>query len=1031
MGSYSNNRVIIWSAIVLVLLWFVKSHRLSVIISLIVGAVTTIVSAFYYLIKLRQSKPQLVKRSRNRFNFTYPDNWKSEIIQLQSDNFKLKQAIFPESFLISEVLQELIDLILGEFITPWYSQLTDSSLFTDDIALEIKDVIKNLQTRLVGVDFAQLLVCNILPVVQDHYTSFLQAEEIVKNQGKFTKFDSNEYHLAIVSQYKRGKLHSGVTTNTVTSNEDLNPKEKAYLRKKVKSMLPFVLSDNERDNEIAVGFVTEILACTVLCNVFNLLTESDFYNLMIVKLIGDNLRRRDQVKQLRAALEIHTQSKTKNHDTGSPPKPPLSQTTSDLSLQHQLKEKINKTKQQREHDQSLKLNDILFDKNNLRIFREFMEHEGKAKVLAFWEEVELIKAPLEGVGSEDDPLALSLEFGNSDDVYQIYVKFIATGDIPTSDIPLFIKLANSTDPSESTMKIYHECRIALFKLQNEVFEQMDSDCLPSFKESELYYDLVNQTKPSEVNPEVIHAVESAFTQIMNKPENLESQFGENDDNYDQILSTIQLKKELFGDVSTYGSEDNLSNRNSKLFDDDLSDDYVSDTDSDSLHSDRPNLSNSDLEVQFAAPGNLNLAEEIPKLTEEVENLQRQISVLDPLIKKAELTNNISELKVLQKLKTGMVRDINFKELQKQQYIVQENDNSLYGKSRVCIQSYISDSEKNGKEFTLYIIEMQKFSSEDPNEIKAGWVVARRFSQFYRLHEYLKSRYAKVGFLKFPKKSILVLKFQQKQVVEIRQIQLEEYLQELIKIQEVCSDKAFRSFLSSENFNLKKNQRFEEPARNDNNNSYQALFGNKWYRGISDLVVTTKDPHDVSEGPSGIDSGIMENIKDMEKELKQFDEESTQTAKTPFVKPLCNLLITVFKLHNSKNWLRGRALVVILQQILGTTVEKKVYDMVEVQLKAEENVLDLIVLLKGILFPNGKFKDPPVLRSLYQQSSTRQEAKMLLEFFIFETCSRIFGSHNSIFASNKVFKMIQNEYLNRHLVFEIFDEIMSQVFPEIE
>ena len=104
---------------------------------------------------------------------------------------------------------------------------------------------------------------------------------------------------------------------------------------------------------------------------------------------------------------------------------------------------------------------------------------------------------------------------------------------------------------------------------------------------------------------------------------------------------------------------------------------------------------------------------------------------------------------------------------------------------------------------MYIIEVQKFSNENPNIVKAGWVVARRFSQFYGLHEYLKLKYHRVSYLKFPKKSILVLKFQQKQVAEIRMKQLEDYLQELIKIQEVCSDRAFRSFLSSENFNLKR------------------------------------------------------------------------------------------------------------------------------------------------------------------------------------------------------------------------------------
>ena len=122
--------------------------------------------------------------------------------------------------------------------------------------------------------------------------------------------------------------------------------------------------------------------------------------------------------------------------------------------------------------------------------------------------------------------------------------------------------------------------------------------------------------------------------------------------------------------------------------------------------------------------------------------------------------------------------------------------------------------------------------------------------------------------------------------------------------------------------------------------------------------------------------------------------------------------------------------VILQQMLGTTVEKR-FMMLLGRLKSEENVLDLIMMLTNILFPNGKFKDPPVIRSLYQQSNTRQEAKVLLEIFIFETCSTIFGRHNSIFASTEIFLMIQNEYLNRNLVFEIFDEILEHMFVEMK
>ena len=126
-------------------------------------------------------------------------------------------------------------------------------------------------------------------------------------------------------------------------NEETNFKEKQYLRKKMKNVLELALSENEKFNDVGISLVTEILACTVLCNVINLLTESDFYNLIIVKLIGDNLRRRDQVKQLRAALEEHTQKCSKEIDDNKVQVPDMASAllTPDSNLQNQLKLKIS------------------------------------------------------------------------------------------------------------------------------------------------------------------------------------------------------------------------------------------------------------------------------------------------------------------------------------------------------------------------------------------------------------------------------------------------------------------------------------------------------------------------------------------------------------------------------------------------------------------------------------------------------------------------------------------------------------------
>lgn len=88
-------------------------------------------------------------------------------------------------------------------------------------------------------------------------------------------------------------------------------------------------------------------------------------------------------------------------------------------------------------------------------------------------------------------------------------------------------------------------------------------------------------------------------------------------------------------------------------------------------------SGSDDEIRQAAPGDLGLAEAISALTFDIEKLSTQEAVIDSLYRKAELTNNTVELRILRKSKASLQREIKRKELQRQQYIVQESDNSLY------------------------------------------------------------------------------------------------------------------------------------------------------------------------------------------------------------------------------------------------------------------------------------------------------------------------------------------------------------------
>jgi sorting nexin-25 len=107
------------------------------------------------------------------------------------------------------------------------------------------------------------------------------------------------------------------------------------------------------------------------------------------------------------------------------------------------------------------------------------------------------------------------------------------------------------------------------------------------------------------------------------------------------------------------------------------------------HNDGPAQPSEDDEadhIHEAAPGDLGLAEAITVLSNDIERLAAQDAVVESLTRKAELTNNTAELRILRKSKASLQREMRRKELQRQQYVVQESDNSLYGRSTVSIKS---------------------------------------------------------------------------------------------------------------------------------------------------------------------------------------------------------------------------------------------------------------------------------------------------------------------------------------------------------
>lgn len=464
----------------------------------------------------------------------------------------------------------------------------------------------------------------------------------------------------------------------------------------------------------------------------------------------------------------------------------------------------------------------------------------------------------------------------------------------------------------------------------------------------------------------------------------------------------------------------------------------------------------DDEIHQAAPGDLGLAEAISALTTDIERLVAQESVVDTLNRKAELTNNIAELRILGKSKASLQREIHRKELQRQQYMVQESDNSLYGRATVNIKSIMVGKEEDGQEYALYVIEVTRKTNEQISA--ASWAVARRYSEFHDLHHRLRRLYPAVRDLDFPRRR-LVMKLQ-RDFLHKRRISLQNYLRELLRLPAVCQSRDLRAFLSQSAIISKQDTGRDTGRRDIVSRIYNSVTdGMEEFIGnvpvIDQLSLagqnlisaatnqfnamsTTNGTSPTTARPNS-DTALLPAIgsihtPEARAELEAFDSPTSATSPTtarelePFVKPICDLFLETFELNRANNWLRGRAVVVVLHQLLGGTVERKVRDAFSA-LVAEESVLKYVAQLKETFWPGGgPMRRESVARSEAEKAKSRKEAMVLLGMLVPDAAGNVVGRGNAQAASRRIGAVVNNRRLMAHLVFTILDEVVAVLFP---
>lgn len=443
------------------------------------------------------------------------------------------------------------------------------------------------------------------------------------------------------------------------------------------------------------------------------------------------------------------------------------------------------------------------------------------------------------------------------------------------------------------------------------------------------------------------------------------------------------------------------------------------------------------DIHEAAPGDLGLSELVQSLSLEIDKLEAQLKVVEALMNKAELTNNTAELRILRKSKSSLDREIHRKELQRQQYIIQKSENDLYGKADISIKSIMVGTEPDGHEYALYVIEVQRRGGEKAPLVT--WAIARRYSEFHDLHRQLRKRHPSIRELEFPRRQMMLTL--QKDFLKKRSAALQKYLRELLSRPQICRSLEFRAFLSQQairpiadtNGEQIDKQDFITRIYNSVTDGMEEFIGN--VPVLDQLSAAGQNLITAASGASlpGLQGAnlAMPSIADNPREAAEAQAEinAFETRQDPemvtFIKPICDIFLELFQLNQGNNWLRGRAVVVVTQQLLGGTIERKVRDTYKAH-TSEDNIARYLDLLRDTMWPGGRFRTSPPARTETQKAASRQNASVVLATLLPDLAGGVVGRGNAANAGRRIFGTMNNERLNLHLAYTILDEIVDGI-----
>lgn len=219
--------------------------------------------------------------------FTTPAAWQALLIRTKWATPLVSQdPIVPELPAASDALKEVLDLAIRDFVWAWYEDISTSATFPSAVATILRAAIVKLLDRASAIDISAFIVKRVLPKITTHIEQFRQSE-IALRGAKLERSltHSEELDLLLASRYSSNgyKLHPAVDNLSSTFTKQA---EEAHLRRLLEAILPVALNQPEASSNAVKIVAREVLACSILFPVMDLLADPDFWNRAIDDVAG-------------------------------------------------------------------------------------------------------------------------------------------------------------------------------------------------------------------------------------------------------------------------------------------------------------------------------------------------------------------------------------------------------------------------------------------------------------------------------------------------------------------------------------------------------------------------------------------------------------------------------------------------------------------------------------------------------------------------------------------------------------------------